>query len=251
MTTAVIDVGGIPPIDHGEAMVLAEEEARRLLEVIDRLSDHDWSRPTDCEGWDVKALLSHVLGATEAQARTREFVRQYRAATKAATRSGRPMIDEMTAAHVRDHAPLSPAEIAHRIGELAPKALRGRRRTPAVARAIPFKPGPPFEGTWRLGYLVEVILNRDAWMHRIDLTRATATPLVLTPEHDGRIVADVVAEWARAHGTPFSLTLDGPAGGSFLHQAGGEELRLDAIEFCRIVSGRGSGSGLLTQEVPF
>ena len=27
--------------------------------------------------------------------------------------------------------------------------------------------------------------------------------------------------------------------------------RLDAIEFCRILSGRASGAGLLTQEVPF
>jgi hypothetical protein len=122
---------------------------------------------------------------------------------------------------------------------------------PAVARAIPFKPGPPFKGRWRLGYLIDVIFNRDAWMHRIDLARATATPLVLTSEHDGRIVADVVAEWARTHGSPFSLRLDGPAGGLFVHQAGGDELRLDAVEFCRIVSGRGSGSGLLTTEVPF
>ena len=60
-----------------------------------------------------------------------------------------------------------------------------------------------------------------------------------------------MAAWARAHHQPFRLTLDGPAGGSFVQGTAGDELRLDAVEFCRILSGRGTGSGLLTQEVPF
>ncbi len=64
-----------------------------------------------------------------------------------------------------------------------------------------------------MGYLLDVILTRDPWMHRVDIARATGRDLVLTPEHDGRIVADVVAEWARRHGQPFTLTLTGPAGG--------------------------------------
>jgi uncharacterized protein (TIGR03083 family) len=251
MMTTVTDVGVIAGMRHQEAMTLAAEEARRLLDVVDQLGDQDWSRPTDCEGWDVKALLSHVLGAMEANARTPEFVRQYRVATKAAKRSGRPMIDEMTASQVRDHAPLSPDEIAHQIREVAPRAVRGRRRTPAAMRAVPVKPGAPFEGAWKLGYLIDTIMNRDYWMHRVDLTRATGKQLVLTPQHDGRIVADVVAEWARAHAQPFILTLDGPAGATFAQGERGQELRLDAIEFCRILSGRGSGSGLLSQEVPF
>jgi hypothetical protein len=32
---------------------------------------------------------------------------------------------------------------------------------------------------------------------------------------------------------------------------GGEVITLDAVEFCRILSGRASGAGLLAQEVPF
>ena len=75
--------------------------------------------------------------------------------------------------------------------------------------------------------------------------------MVLTTDHDGRIVADVVAEWARVHGRPYRLTLTGPAGGTWSAGAAGEELSLDAIEFCRIISGRASGEGLLAHEVPF
>jgi hypothetical protein len=105
--------------------------------------------------------------------------------------------------------------------------------------------------TWRVGYLVDVILTRDTWMHRVDISRATGRPLVLTPEHDGRIVADIVAEWARRHAKPFTLRLEGTAGGSYTTAVAGEEIALDAVEFCRIVSGRAAGAGLLTQGVPF
>jgi hypothetical protein len=133
----------------------------------------------------------------------------------------------------------------------APRALAGRRRTPAFMRAVPITPGPPFEGRWKLGYLLDTIYTRDTWMHRVDIARATGAELVLTPEHDGRIVADVVAEWARRHGRPFTLHLEGPAGGSFTTGTGGEQISIDAVEFCRMLSGRATGGGLLTQEVPF
>ena len=88
-------------------------------------------------------------------------------------------------------------------------------------------------------------------MHRVDIARATGREIVLTPEHDGRIIADVVAEWARRHGQPFTLTLTGPAGGAFVAGDGGDPITIDAVEFCRILAGRADGAGLLTQEVPF
>jgi hypothetical protein len=41
------------------------------------------------------------------------------------------------------------------------------------------------------------------------VARALNRPLELTLDHDGRIVAEVVAEWARRHGTPLVLDLTG------------------------------------------
>jgi hypothetical protein len=67
---------------------------------------------------------------------------------------------------------------------------------------------------WSIGYLVDVILTRDPWMHRIDLSRATGQTLRLSGGHDGVIVADVVAEWAARHDQPYNLELTGPAGGT-------------------------------------
>jgi hypothetical protein len=75
--------------------------------------------------------------------------------------------------------------------------------------------------------------------------------MALSPEHDGTIVADVVAEWALRHGQPYSLTLTGPAGGRWSSGNAGETISLDAVEFCRILSGRGSGEGLMSTFVPF
>jgi hypothetical protein len=93
-------------------------------------------------------------------------------------------------------------------------------------------------------------------MHRMDLARATGRDPVLTPDHDGVIVADIVAEWARRHRQPYRLELTGPAGGSWSSGTGGEAIVMDAADFCRVVSGRrgsddGEPWGLLTTQVPF
>jgi hypothetical protein len=108
--------------------------------------------------------------------------------------------------------------------------------------------------TWKLGYLIDTIYLRDLWMHRVDLSHALNRPLDLSTDHDGRIVADVVAEWARRHGKPFALELTGPAGGTYAHEndfPGAEQLSMDAVEFCRTLAGRGPAVGLLTVVVPF
>jgi hypothetical protein len=86
-------------------------------------------------------------------------------------------------------------------------------------------------------------------MHRIDISRATGRSPVLTAEHDGVLVADVVTEWAQRHGEACVLTLTGPAGGHWTFGAGGRDITQDAVEFCRGLSGRGEPA--LDTEVPF
>jgi hypothetical protein len=102
-----------------------------------------------------------------------------------------------------------------------------------------------------MGFLFDVVLTRDTWMHRMDITRATGREPELDSDHDGVLVDDVVREWAQRHGQPYRLTLTGPAGGTWFSGSGGPDLKLDAVEFCRVLSGRGSGEGLLAEQVPF
>ncbi|HUB71065.1 MAG TPA: maleylpyruvate isomerase family mycothiol-dependent enzyme, partial [Acidimicrobiales bacterium] len=92
--------------------------------------------------------------------------------------------------------------------------------------------------------------TRDVWCHRIDICCATGRSMELTPQHDGRLVADIVAEWADLHGQPFELVLEGPAGGKFTQGTDGERVDLDAIDFVRTLSGRLPGTGVLSHPLP-
>ncbi|RZU31877.1 maleylpyruvate isomerase family mycothiol-dependent enzyme [Blastococcus saxobsidens] len=236
-------------LDRETAYRLAATEYDRVLAVLRRLAPADWGRPTDCPGWDVRAMAAHVLGMAGMAASVVEMARQQRLAGKAG--GG---IDALTDVQVRTHAGLDGPAIVARLEETVPRAVRRRRRmSRLVGRAT--LPEEQVLGEvrefWRIGFLLDVVLTRDVWMHRVDVCRAVGQELLLTPEHDGVLVADVVAEWAQRHGRPYRLRLTGPAGGEWSSGSGGEELEVDAVEFCRVLSGRGAGPGLLAQQVPF
>jgi uncharacterized protein (TIGR03083 family) len=246
----MVDVTTVPPLHHDEAMELAEAELARMTDLLRSLSEEDWQRQTVCELWDVRAMVAHVVGMTEAQASFRQFAHDFRAASK---RTSGPMIDAMTATQVAERAALTPAQLVDRLAEIAPRAVRTRRRTPTLLRwAVRMRQDPPFDKErWKFGYLVDKVFTRDTWMHRLDICRATERAMVLSPEHDGRLVADVVADWAARHRQPFTLLLSGPAGGRWYAGSGGEHIELDALDFCWKLSGRAPGTGLLTTMVPF
>lgn len=69
MQTTAIAVDHIPPLEHDEAMRLAQTEYQHLIKLVDQLTPENWTRPTDCTGWDVTAVLAHVLGMLERNAR--------------------------------------------------------------------------------------------------------------------------------------------------------------------------------------
>jgi len=250
MTTTTTAVGAIRRIERPECTALARREFDRIGALLGTLDDADWSRPTDCPDWDIRAVAGHILGMAQTFSSLRRFAADM--TTAARTRNGRDLTDALTALQVKRTAGLDRSTLISDIGVVGAAAARwraGRR----LMRGIPLKQPKPHGGveTWRLGYLLDVILVRDPWMHRVDVSRAAGRPMLQTADHDGRIVADVVAEWAGRHGRPFTLLLTGPAGGSYLQGTGGPELQLDAVEFCRILSGRAAGEGLLTQFVPF
>jgi uncharacterized protein (TIGR03083 family) len=238
------------PLGHREAMTLAATEFDRMGAQLTALAPADWARPTVCELWDVREMAAHVLGMAEAQASFRQFAHDFRAAGK---RSSGKMIDAMSATQVRERASMTSTAIVSRLAAVAPKAVRARRRTPALMRrAVRFKNDPPFDSErWPYGYLVDIIFTRDTWMHRLDISRAAEYAMDLTAGHDGRLVADVVTDWALRHAKPFALTLTGVAGGEWRSGEAGERLELDALDFCWTVAGRHSGAGLMATQVPF
>ena len=255
MTMTTVNVITIEPLTHQEAMRCQAAELERTLELLRSLDAGSWAAPTDCPAWDVRAMYQHVLGACEAGASIRENIHQLRAARAHRKRHGGPLEAALSAVQVRERASLSPAQLIGRIAAVAPRTVRGRSRTPAILRNhVTMAVDGPVHETWKLGYLIDTIYLRDLWMHRIDAARATSRPPELTVGHDGRIVADIVAEWGRRHGKPFTLALTGPVGGTYASgaaQPGTESISLDAVEFCRTLAGRAPATGLLTTIVPF
>ncbi len=246
----VTNVTSIPRLERPETTRLATQEHERMADLLAWLDDADWTKPTDCPAWDVRAVAGHAYGMADTFSALRKFARDMIAGTRAA--GDRPQIDGMTEVQVKRYAPLSTTELIARVRATGPKQARWRASR-RLMRRIPIKADRRDGGTepWTAAFIFDTILTRDSWMHRVDISRATGKPMALTAAHDGRLVADVVRDWAGRHGQPFELELTGLAGGSFSQGVGGEHITIDAVEFCRILSGRAPASGLLTEEVPF
>lgn len=254
---AAVDAATLRPLTHAEALALQVEELRRAVALLRDLDERDWLRRTDCPGWDVRRMYLHVLGACEAGARIPENLHQLRVAYLHRRRHGGPLEAALSGVQVREREHLAPAAIVDALETVAPKTVKGRALLPGPIRRVAKIPvdGPVVE-RWSLDYLTGTIYLRDLWMHRIDACRAVDRRPELTADHDGRIVADVVAEWAGRHGRPFVLELTGPAGGSYRQGAadGADDVEhhtLDAVELCRTLAGREPGTGLLATIVPF
>jgi hypothetical protein len=106
-------------------------------------------------------------------------------------------------------------QLVGRFARLWPRAVRVRRQRPGLLRRITVDSGIPGQPRWPVAYLLDVIFNRDLWMHRIDLARG----------------------WSAA---PVALGLTGRAGGSWLLGTGDPVavVRADAVAYLRALSGR-------------
>jgi uncharacterized protein (TIGR03083 family) len=231
-------------------MALAATEYERFTALLRGLGPADWQSQTVCAKWTVREIALHLLGEAEMNASVREMFHQQLAGRKLSKQRGDDhWIHGMNDIQVRERQHLTPADVLTRWEHVVPKALAGRRNFPSFLRGVRSDFGPVLEKR-SFAYLMDQVITRDIWMHRIDISRAVGREPVLTPEHDGRLIADMVLDWATTHGHAFDLELTGPAGGHFTQGADGPSLRIDAIEWIWVISGRGTGSGLLTYLLP-
>ena len=242
-----------PVADFGEWMQLARASYQSLADEFAAVPADRWGAPTPCVGWSVRDLAGHVVGALRSAASLRETASQQRAVKRRAKRTGEQEVDAMTAIQVQRAAGLSTDEVVHELQRLVPKAVTGRGRMPAFIRrraGLDVEMGTISE-RWTFDYFLAAILTRDAWLHRVDLADALGASLEVG-DVDRAIVGDVAVEWCARHGEPVALTLTGDAGGTLTAGSNGPAIELDAIEFCRIVSGRVPATNpLLGHAVPF
>lgn len=57
MTTTRVET--IPPITRAEVEGVARTEYERVADQLRSLAPDDWSKPTDCPLWDVRAMAAH------------------------------------------------------------------------------------------------------------------------------------------------------------------------------------------------
>jgi uncharacterized protein (TIGR03083 family) len=250
MTLTTTTVRDIPPIRHAEAMDLAAAEYDRFSALLRGLAPGDWNAPTVCDRWDVRAMAAHVLGAAEACTSIGENIHQMRLGRRLQRQLGLAhIVHGANEVQVRERAGLDPAALTDRWDRAVPRALKGRRRFPPFLRPVRIGFEAPL-GRRPLGYLMDIVYTRDVWMHRIDICRATGRQPDLTAAHDGRIIADMVADWASTHHQAFSLHLTGAAGGSYASGTDSPLLEIDATDWAWTISGRARGSGLLANPLP-
>ncbi len=248
--TTTTQASAIPKLAKNEAMALASTEYDLSTTLLRDLSGADWQSPTVCTKWNVREIALHLLGAAEGNASVREMLHQQLAGTKLYKQRGYDhMVHGVNDVQVSERHDLTPAELLARWERVVPKALSGRRNFPPFLRGLKVDFGPVL-GRRSMAYVMDQVYTRDLWMHRIDISRALGREPVLTAEHDGRLIADMVLDWATTHGHAFDLELTGPAGGHFAQGNNGQTLRIDAIEWIWIISGRGTGAGLLTYALP-
>jgi uncharacterized protein (TIGR03083 family) len=245
MTHAPMDTVPLDRVVTGpEADRLAQAAYDALLEDLERLSPEDWRRPTECEGWTVRDMVAHLVGAAEGHASMPVFVRQYSWGVRHRSSFGGSSLDAMNQRQIDDQRDRSDDDLLRRLRWLAPRAVAGRARRARRLGRVPVGLEPA--GSWYEGMptrttmaeLCAVVLTRDVWAHRLDLGRTVRRTPSLDPAVDGRIVADLVADWAARHGRPVTLTLTGDAGGVFRTGPGGPALTLDALDFARVMAGR-------------
>lgn len=239
----------LPRMTSDQARSVAEAEYSRFVDLVRDLGEGDWTRPTDCDRWDVRAIADHVAGAARQYASVPRTLAAQPRGWLAARRLGLgEPLDGVNELQIQEVAHLTPGQLVDWLEHWAPKAVAARFTLPRLLQRMPVT---AMGMSISLGDLYAYVLTRDVWMHRVDITRATGREMVLTPEHDGALVADVVAEWAGRHGRPFDLVLTGAAGGAFGVGEGGELIEIDAVEFCRKISRRAPATGLLAEPAMF
>ncbi|MEU5656165.1 maleylpyruvate isomerase family mycothiol-dependent enzyme [Streptomyces sp. NPDC047737] len=242
MATTTSSARAVPRTYGTRARLVNEAELRATLSTFRELSDEDWQRPTVCDGWTVRDMLAHTVGQYEELSRPWAAVRRVRRAAR--THPGLGRLDGHNECQIEDRKAVPGRELIGALAHFAPQGLIALRRMPAPVRRkvrlsllYPEARALPDDS---VDYLGNVLVTRDTWMHRVDLSDATGAELVLD-RHDREIVGQVVLDLALSWtGPPAELDLHGPAGGDYLLGIGSPAatLHADAVDCARHLSGR-------------
>lgn len=240
-----VSASTIPPPTAAEADAAAGAEYAAFVADVRGVPEHATDVDTDCAGWTVHDVVAHVTEAAREGAHPLVLALRYGRA--ALQRDGRELVDRVNDMQVRRARSLTWPDLLDELERLVPLAVTGRRRTPGVlrGRALPASQG--FTPGDTIGFVNDVIYTRDAWMHRVDISRAVGLPMSHSTGEDvvvTQVVRDLGRTWT---GPSLRLELSGRVTGNWTLGDPGPRLpavRADAVDLCRRLSGR-EGDGHL------
>ena len=200
--------------DRDEVARVGLAELAELDTLLGSLDAGDWYRPT-ASGWTVHEMVAHVVGQHAETARPWTIAGRVRAARRRFPSMS--ALDAHNALQVAAFGPQSGPELRARLARVGQRAVRMRRRTPSFVRRQRTERTFPGERLVEpeLAYVLDVLSNRDIWMHWLEIARATGREFAVGA-HDRLVVAQVMRDLAMGWtGPPLVLELTGPAGGTW------------------------------------
>lgn len=237
MITAAPRARTIPQTPPERAGEIHKAELAAGLALYEQLEEREWQQPTDCDRWNVREMVAHMVGACDDALSVRTFLRHWVVGPKRRY-PGLSRLDAANELQIDDRRQHSGAEILADLRTLGPKAVdkvrRHFMRRFHLPASDPDLPGEP------ITYMYDVIAIRDMWMHRLDAARATGREFAVG-EHDREVVAQVLRDLGRHWSGPaVVLELTGPIGGAWMLGDGqpAGTVRADTLEYMRTLSGR-------------
>lgn len=232
MNPTLIRAAALPMTPPDLAAGVSRAQRLRLIEEAVRLRDDQWRSATECPRWTVFDIVAHVTAAMQNAANPVLWVSD---GIRGMARNRRDAFldagNEIGIDRRRGHT------VAQLVADY--RSLVNAAVAPRLMRWVPVPVGglPPRAD---VAYLVDVVLARDAWLHRYDIARATGGSVDPDPSTT-EVVAQVIRDLARAwRGPDVVLDLTGPEGGTWLLGMNTEApvATLPAVEFLRHLSGR-------------
>jgi len=241
-----VNADDLPVTAPSRAREVSLAQRRALIGQLERLEPDQWLTVTECHPWTVHDVAAHVAGELVYTRNPFAYVglgvtwlRRYR---------GLSFLDGTNEAAVQARRHWTTTQL-----------LDALRRDSLRAIPPPWAPPIPLAGVAALpryatfGYLTDVVLPRDCFMHRHDIARATGQTIEPDPS-DAEVITQVVRDLGRRWTTQgLTLRLVGPSGGAWRlgaqrgTGAPGSVAELDATEFLRHLSGRVSDPQLFEQ----
>jgi uncharacterized protein (TIGR03083 family) len=237
--TAVL-AGEIGRADRARCRVHRDAEIQAWRDLLASLEGDEWHRRTVCDEWDVADIAGHLIGQAEDVIKPWSFPRRFRKAKR--VYPGLPRFDAHMMVQADEHRGTPPDELRALFDQVWAKATRKISRQPELIRRITMQ----VEDTPRmsLGYVQDILLARDLWMHRDDVCQALGRSFDAGP-YAQEIIAQVVYDleasgpfWGERPAVVLELT--GQGGGTY--RLGRDEpvghAAVDAVSYMRTVSGR-------------